>query len=241
MEAIHSAGVVTPLRRTRREDTHGDDLLPILRRLGRARQMTRGERLLPESHGERDLFLIESGAIKLSLVTSNGEELVVGLFFEGDVLGLQQLGNAPDADVATVLEPTRVRVLPLAMLNELTGRDPLLQQQLLRLASQRIVQLQQHMLVLARRSASERVAGFLVELAARHHTAPDGALRLPLSLYGIGCYLGLSLETVCRSLRRLENEGHIRKRGRFVQVLDPDGLEALAGEPPPVAHRLPSN
>jgi CRP-like cAMP-binding protein len=131
--------------------------------------------------------------------------------------------------------------MPLAVLKELCRDDPSLQRQLFRLASHRIAQLQQHMLVVARRSASERVAGFLVELVKRHRMAPDGSLRLPLSLYGIGCYLGLSLETVCRTLRQLERDGAIRKHSRSVQVLDDQLLVALAGESRPTIERSQQN
>lgn len=219
--------------RNGRSDRYGDpgraDLLPILAHLGRVRQIAPGERLWSDTSADRNLYLIESGALKLSLVTPKGEELVVGLFFEGDVMGWQGLGDAPDVDVATALESTRVRVLPLAMLKELCRHDPLLHRQIMRLASQRIAQLEQRMLVAAKSSATERVAGFLIELANRRATA-DGWQYLPLSLEGIGCYLGLSLETVCRSLSQLERDGVILKRGRSVQVLERDRLISLAGE-----------
>lgn len=205
------------------------DLLPILERLGRVREIAFGERLWSDTSADRNLYLIESGALKLSLVTPKGEELVVGLFFEGDVMGWQGLADAPDADVAMALEPTRVRALPLTQIEELCRHDQLLHRQIMRLASQRIAQLQQRMLVVAKSSATERVAGFLLELANRR-AAADGWQHLPMSLEGIGCYLGLSLETVSRSLSRLERDGVILKRGRSVQVLDRDRLIATAGE-----------
>ena len=205
------------------------DLVPILENLGRMRQVVPGESLWPEDDAHRNLYLIEAGAIKLSQVTPNGQELVVGLFFEGEVIGLQGLSDTPDADLVTALEPTRVRVLPLAVLRELCLRNTLLHREIIRLASQRIAQLQQRMMIVGRSGAVERVAGFVIEMSSRRAKS-DGWLRLPLSLNGIGDYLCMTLETVCRSLRRLEQEGLIHKRGRFVRVLDCHRLIAFAGE-----------
>lgn len=202
---------------------------PTLKTLGRVRQVARGESLRLDSGPNRNLYVIESGAIKVSQVTPNGGELVVSLFFEGEVIGLQGFGDAAGASLATALEPTRVRVVPLAVVEELCRRDPLLHREIIRRASQRIVQLQQRMMIVAKSGATERVAGFLIEMGSCHAASED-CLRLPLSLNGIGDYLCMSLETVCRSLRRLEREGAIRKRGRLVQVLDRHRLIALAGD-----------
>lgn len=234
MQARGNTGEVRNLWPDRYGDPGRAELLPILVHLGRVREIAPGERLWSDTRADRHLYLIESGALKLSLVTPKGEELVVGLFFEGDVMGWQGLGDAPNADVAMALESTRVRALPLAMLEQLCRHDPLLHRQIMRQASQRIAQLEQRMLVASKSSATERVAGFLIELANRRATA-DGWQYLPLSLEGIGCYLGLSLETVCRSLSRLERDGVILKRGRSVQVLERDRLIALAGEAGTVA------
>ncbi|MDH4276230.1 MAG: Crp/Fnr family transcriptional regulator, partial [Gammaproteobacteria bacterium] len=210
-------------------DTPDIDVVATLKRLGRIRKLAPRETLRAEHADDPNLYLIESGALKLSLITNAGDELIIGLFFEGDVLGLQHLYDTSSNDVATALEPTRVFVLPLNTLQRVRVQEDTLQQQLLRLASQRIAQLQQHILAVARHCAIERVASFVIELARRRTTKPGDVVWLPLSLHGIGCYLNLSLETVCRALRQLEHEGVIRKRGRAVQILDTAHLADIAG------------
>jgi len=206
------------------------DLIPILRRLGRVHQLATGERLQRDRSADRQLYLIESGAIKLSLVTPGGAELIVGLFFGGDTMGLRGFGDVPDSDVATAFERTRVHALPLTVLKQLCRENPPLHRQIFHLASQRIAQLQRRMLVVAKSGACERVAGFLVELLNRRPLTSDGTLYLPLSLNDIGNYLCLSLETVCRSLRMLERQGVIGKNGRYVKMLDRARLVVMAGE-----------
>lgn len=203
------------------------DLPLALTEHGRMRQLARGDSLMRGADAARSLYVVESGALKLSLLSPDGDELVVGLFFDGDVLGLQRLGDANDGDVATALEATRVREIPLATLRQLSRQSPSLQHQLFRLASQRIAQLQRHMLVLGKKRALERVAGFIIDLAVRR-AGPDGSVRVPLSLYGIGSYLGLSFETVCRLLRQLEQAGAIRRKGRMLTILDRHMLTTLS-------------
>jgi CRP/FNR family transcriptional regulator, nitrogen fixation regulation protein len=62
-----------------------------------------------------------------------------------------------------------------------------------------------HMLLLGRKSAMERVANFLLEMDRR--LAVAGMMALPMCRRDIGDYLGLTLETVSRALSQLHNEG----------------------------------
>jgi CRP/FNR family transcriptional regulator len=222
------SGTATDARPDSYDRSTRSELQMMLEKLGRVREFAPRERLRPETGANQTLYLIESGAITLSHIAANGEELIVGLFFEGDMIGLEGPGESTGAYLAAAFEFARVRVVPLARLREICRRDPLLYGQILRLASRRIAQLRRHMLVVARNGALGRVAGFLSELADRR-MEPDGSLRLPLSRNDIGAYLCLSLETVSRSLCRLERDGVIRKRGRFLKVLDGNRLTALAG------------
>jgi len=194
---------------------------------GQVLKLAAGECLPPDPEGRRALYLIETGAMKLSRVTPDGDELVVGLFFEGDVLGLQQLGDDRHGGDAMALERTQLRTLPLEQIRRLSHHNPAFQHQLFSLTSDHIARLQRHMLILKHKNARDRVAGFLLELAERRGAA-GGNLTLPMSLEGIGCYLGLSLETVCRSLRQLDQEGVIRRHRRNCRILDPARLAAIA-------------
>jgi CRP-like cAMP-binding protein len=211
----------------------GPEFRMVVEQMGQVYEFAPRERVRPEIGNKHAFYLIESGVMTLSLVTANGHDLIAGLFFEGDTIGLEQHGESAGEYMTTAFEPVRVRVLPLTKLMAACRRDPLLFGEVLRLASRRLEQLRQHKLSVVRNDALGRVAGFLGELA-RRRSEPDGSLRLPLSRNDIGSYLCLSLETVSRSLGQLESDGVIRKHGRFVRVLDDGRLAALtdtAGAP----------
>jgi CRP/FNR family nitrogen fixation transcriptional regulator len=68
-------------------------------------------------------------------------------------------------------------------------------------------QAQEHMLVLGRKNAQERIATFLLEMARR--LSKQGAVELPMPRQDIADYLGLTIETVSRTLTQLERDGVI--------------------------------
>jgi CRP/FNR family transcriptional regulator, anaerobic regulatory protein len=89
---------------------------------------------------------------------------------------------------------------------------------------------QDHMQMLVRRQAGERIALFLHGLAERLRRAgqPGEVIQLPMSREDIGNFLGLALETVSRGFTRLQEEGVIAVSGRRVEIVDVPGLSRLA-------------
>lgn len=206
----------------------GDDLEALLRP---ARAVARGEHLFRAAERASALYYIESGSVEIYAVTADGGEQVVGFHFAGDLVGLDALGASHHACSAMALENTTIRALPVGALGERFQRNPILQHRFFRLTSQRIAQLQEQMLVLGKKSAPERLATFLLDLLARQQARGerDGELRLSMSRYAIGCYLGLAHETVSRLLQQFRDDGLVTVCGRRVHILDQDGLRELAG------------
>jgi CRP/FNR family transcriptional regulator len=193
--------------------------------LGPERRLARNEHLFYSADRCAELYFVGAGALKVQRLAPGGEEQIVSFHFAGDILGFEAFGAPSRGCSAVALEATRVRALPLAALQSLCGRSMRQQRWFLRLLSRRLAELQEHMLTLGRKSAYERLAGFLVELAARSRQTE---LRLSMSRYAIGCYLGLALETVSRLLRQLQDEGLIRVHGRRIRLVEAERLEHLA-------------
>lgn len=95
------------------------------------------------------------------------------------------------------------------------------------MALQSLVRAQEHLLVLGRQNAVERLAAFLLDMAER-----QGSLRhidLPMARADIGDYLGLSIETVSRVFSRLRQKDVIRLSNlRTVEIVKRQALEDLA-------------
>jgi len=98
------------------------------------------------------------------------------------------------------------------------------------LAVRELSQAQDHMVLLGRRSAEEKVATFLIGWRDRltRHSDLAKTVPLPMSRQDIADYLGLTIETVSRTFTKLERDGVIEILPGSVRLLDPARAEALA-------------
>ncbi len=199
---------------------------------GPPRGYARGQHLFHAGDRDANLYFVESGSVKLYGITAGGAEQIFGFCLPGELFGLDVLGGPVHGCSAGVLEQTMVRALPVPEIRALYQRVPAVQQGIHRLLARRINELYDQMMVLSKKHADERLAGFLLGLDARL-SGPQckvHKLQLSMSRYEIGCYLGLALETVSRLLRRFDDEGLTCTRARRIQLCDIERLGALAGQ-----------
>lgn len=178
------------------------------------------------------LFVVRTGLFRLSRVTQDGRRYVVGFGYPGDVIGFCPDG-AHLSDCEAVVDSTVIR----HPTETLTGchADPGAHQALVQAALREIQEMQDHCMLLGHNLAHERVAAFLTRLGERIGK-PRGdtvAFDLPMSRLDIADYLGLTVETVSRSLTILRKAGiiEIRNLHRIV-VLKPVRIDALTAPEP---------
>lgn len=198
----------------------------------RNRPLPRGGVLFHEGLPFQALFAVRSGALKTCSSTPNGEEQVTGFYLPGEIVGLDSIGspNGNYGSTAIALESTAVCVLPFDALEDLSARLPGLQHHLFRLMSSEI-RADQHILQLVgRRSAEQRLAAFLLGLAARYkrRQLSETHLLLPMSRSDIANHLGLALETVSRLFTRFQQQAILQVQGREVSILQRNTLKAIA-------------
>jgi CRP/FNR family transcriptional regulator, anaerobic regulatory protein len=173
------------------------------------------------------LFAVRSGFVKTSTLGPDGSEQVLGFHLPGDILGFDAIHSGHYHATATVLGSTSVCAVPFDDLSELASQDPALQRRMFSLLSRDI---NSYFSRLGDARADQRLAGFLLELSQRF--ADRGfsprTFVLAMSRRDIGNYLRLATETVSRVLTRFQSDGLIRVTRREVELLDPDGLRALA-------------
>ena len=115
----------------------------------------------------------------------------------------------------------------------LLDRFPKLERRLLNVASNELVQAQDQMLLLGRKTAKEKVCSFLIRLSDRAEERGDDAqtIYVPMSRADIGDYLGLTTETVSRNFTQLKTSGVIRLlEGGMVHIPDLERLRLLTEE-----------
>ena len=167
----------------------------------------------------------------MSKLLPDGRRLITGFLFPGDFLGLSI------ADVyaytAEALVETSLCRFDRAKLIKLLERFPKLEHRLLELASNEIVEAQAHMLVLSRKTATERLASIVATLSERIGHNSDGVkiIELPMTRQDLADYLGLTTETVSRTFTELRDEGVLTlPHARQIQVVAPEKLAMISGD-----------
>jgi len=169
---------------------------------GKSHLYTEGD---PRTH----VYRILSGAICLYRMLEDGRRQVVDFAFTGDVIGLGA-GQVESCN-AQAVSPTHVSGLPIARLMTAAKADARIALGLYEALSREIAVAHEHLTCLGHRSATERVATFLVILSRRNEVrglACD-VVDLPMSRADIADFLGIRIETVSRTLSKLRIQGLI--------------------------------
>jgi CRP/FNR family nitrogen fixation transcriptional regulator len=161
-----------------------------------------------EIYGENEpaeyLYKMVSGAVRTYRVLNDGRRQIGAFLLPGDMFGLE--AGATHASSAEAIADSVILVIKRSAVVALAERDPEVARQMWALTARELGRAQNHMLLLIR-NAQERIAAFLLEMAER---APGAdAVELPMSRQDIADYLGLTIETVSRTLTQLEAEAAI--------------------------------
>jgi CRP/FNR family transcriptional regulator, nitrogen fixation regulation protein len=201
------------------------DALAALDRLGAVVTARRDQALFYEGDAAEHYFKVVSGAIRGCKLLADGRRHIGDFYLAGDVIGLDAETDylvTAEAVTDTVLVRYRRRSV-----EALAAAEPGIGRRLLSLACQQLKAAQQQMLLLGRKTADERIASFLLDIAGR---SGDGArIPLPMTRTDIGDHLGLTMETVSRALSQLKSAGVITFKGSHeIVIRDRDRLADLA-------------
>jgi len=215
----------------------GSDLEQLDDIVRNRRPLEPGESLFRAGQSLSSLYVAREGAFKTIATSEDGEAQVIGFHLPGELMGLDALGSGHHACDAEALTRATVCEVPLAQLESICAKLPGLQHQLLRIIGQGINRDQSHMEMLGRRQAAERVALFLHGLSERYRALGRSAemFVLPMSREDIASFLGMVIETVSRTLTKMQDDGVIAVRGRQVTVLDAARLDAIVHRPAKIA------
>src|SRR6266511_4471942 len=154
-----------------------------------------------------------SGTVRTYKVLVDGRRQVGAFHLPGDIFGFET--GDEHTFSAEAITDCRIIVIKRSAVRALAARDNDVARQMWALTARELRRVQEHSLVLIK-SAEERVAGFLLEMADR--VPSSGAVELPMGRQDIADYLGLTIETVSRTLKHLENAAAIEvsKRRRIL-------------------------
>lgn len=207
-----------------------DQLVRLGRQAGR-REIEPGVELVAAGSPIESYANILSGVVKLSMLMPDGRQQIVGLQFAPDFLG-RPFFEASDVS-AEAASAVRLCTFPRLALEEMIRQSPALEHRLHRQALRELDDAREWMMTLGQKSASEKVASFLLLLG--RHVDPlmerySKRFEIPLRRADIADFLGLTIETVSRHLTHLRKTGIISiEKNRNVLINDYAALEATGG------------
>ncbi len=178
-----------------------------------------GKEIYAQGEKSGNLYMVEFGAVRVYRLLADGRRQISAFHLAGEVFGFET--DSTHHFFAEAICAIGIRILRLSSFrDERAG-------QLLPMALRGLVRTQEHLLVLGRQNAVERVAVFITDMSERQGGLPQ--VELPMSRADIADYLGLTIETVSRIFTRLKHKGIIRLPNlRSVEIVKWQVLQDLA-------------
>jgi CRP-like cAMP-binding protein len=181
-----------------------DSLAQRMQLMGATMSYARDTEIFGENEPADYLYKVIKGTVRTYKVLNDGRRQIGGFYLPGDVFGLE-FADQHTLSAETITD-AKILVIKRSALAVLAERDASIGRELHALTARELWRVQERILLLIK-SAQERVASFLLEMAER--AATNDAIELPMSRQDIADYLGLTIETVSRTLSTLESAAAI--------------------------------
>jgi CRP/FNR family transcriptional regulator, nitrogen fixation regulation protein len=212
-------------RRARSESSEPNSLDRSMYMLGSTMSYARDTMIFSEGESADYVYKVISGSVRTYKILSDGRRQIGRFYLPGDIFDLQFV----DAHVfsAEAIADSRVLVVKRNALNGLAKRDVGIAGELSALTSRELRRMQERIMLLIK-SAQERLASFLLEMA--EYVSSGNAIELPMSRQDIADYLGLTIETVSRTLTALESAAVIElPTSRRITLCNRGALRRMKG------------
>ncbi|WP_395020829.1 helix-turn-helix domain-containing protein [Dongia sp.] len=202
-----------------------DPIAAVLQGIGKVVKFNRNAQVFNEGDPARHVYKVISGAVRTCRVLMDGRRQIADFYLPGDFFGLDW--QSEHGFTAEAIADAVVVSYPRAQLEAAAESEPALQKLLMNLLAKGLSATQNHVVMLGRQTAQERLAWFLLRIMQRSDDNPN--LDLPMSRLDIADYLGLTIETVSRGISQFKRNQLIAVSGAHQVVLkDVEALESLA-------------
>jgi len=212
--AIRRSSTNRPVATSYAGAVNADPLEQSMQLMGVMMTYRRDSEIFGENEPADYLYKMVSGSVRIYKIVGDGRRQINGFYLPGDIFGLE-FGEEHTLS-AEAISDAKVLVVKRSALNALAARDPSIAQQLFALTGRELHRAQDRILLLIK-DARERVASFLLEMADR--AAQSNTIELPMSRQDIADYLGLTIETVSRTLSSLETAAAIEVSASSRRIL----------------------
>ena len=199
----------------------------VIRRLGVKMAFAKDEEIFAQDEGADFVYLLISGAVRTTHLLSDGRRQVGAFYYPGEMVGLES--TAVHRFSAEAICDSVVLVARRSALKAFAG-DAAFERAAWEAMRRELERTQDHLLVLGRKTACEKVASFLMDLAQRERAGvTTERVSMPMSRQDMADYLGLTIETVSRMLTQLQGQAVVEFDGcRKFKVKRWETLEQMA-------------
>jgi len=199
--------------------------LSALDTLGSVCRFQRGETIFGEGDELRPSYKVISGAVRLSRITEDGRRQIVEFRTAGDFIGFEWDGEYA-LSAEAVRDVVAVRYIR-ARVDRLIEERSDVRESLVALIREELRSAHEHLITLGCQVAKERVANFLLQLARKAKVNDGGTLEVELGRQDMADYLGLTLETISRTLSEFKRIGAIGlPKRRQIRIISKAKLRA---------------
>jgi CRP/FNR family transcriptional regulator, anaerobic regulatory protein len=197
-------------------------------------QFKAGQRIYTTDQPFDMLYIVNSGFVKTVLIDELGNEQVLSFPMKSDLLGVDGIHSKRYASEAVALSDCDLILLPFKKLTSLGRSHVEFEHAMYSVMSRELVREQSMICMLGTLSAEGRVARFLVSLSDKFAQMGYSSkmFNLRMTRHEIGSYLGLTLETVSRTLSALNEIGLIGVDQKTIELKEIDALRTLRRLPP---------
>jgi CRP/FNR family nitrogen fixation transcriptional regulator len=192
---------------------------------GTRRSFARGDELFAEGDAAEFFYKVVSGTVRTCKLLSDGRRQIDAFHLAGDLFGLES--GEDHRFTAEAVEDVVVLAYRRSRFGSLVHDDPSFGDQLMSSMLTSLERAHEHMVLLGRKTAQEKIATFLLEMADR--LGKKDCVDLPMQRTDIADHLGLTIETVSRTLTQMVRDGLIKlaAAGRTVVLSDKASLRLL--------------
>src|SRR5436190_2854288 len=184
-----------------------EDDLKALHKVGSRMHFSRGETIFNEGDSAEYAYKVASGTVRLCKHMPDGRRQIAQFLFGGEFFSFMDLQEHSFS--AEAVNDVVLLCYPQKQIERLGEERLTLRKRFAALLTRRVRDIQNHLVMLGRQTAKERVAAFLLHVIEHTGIDKNGLMELPMSRQDIADYLGLTIETVCRVLSAMKREGLI--------------------------------
>ncbi|MBX4994996.1 CRP/FNR family transcriptional regulator [Rhizobium binae] len=212
------------------EALHAGESLSSLFVSSTAEAVAAGKAICWEGDKANHLFQVVEGVVRLHRIIGEGRRVITAFHFAGDLIGASLQNDF--IFTAEAVTECKIRRISRKSFHDEVARSDALGPAYISLLCQEAAAAHEQMVLLSKKNAEERLCSFIVKLASRRNPRPrQGLLRVPMNRQDIADHLGLTIETVSRTITKLASRNIVVPEGRHdLRIVNLARLVQLSGD-----------